>query len=179
SCSGIRGSFGLIIRVDSGSAEICYAGLAMADPRDGVSPAGTSFVSGYRPFLLLSLLFFVVYVQTITFGLTNLDDTLFLKDRFYLLNDWSQLPLIFTRGSFMSGTLQDAYYRPLLTLTFMIDAHLGGPSPAWFHFTNLLYHALATALAFGLFRRLGLGDRSLLLAAIFAVHPILAQSVAW
>lgn len=74
------------------------------------------------------------------------------------------------------------YYRPLIFATFLVDRGLGGGSPFWFHATVIFAHAIASGLVLLVaFRLLG-PDRvaeAWLAAALFAVHPVHVESVAW
>jgi hypothetical protein len=81
------------------------------------------------------------------------------------------------------------YWLPLTWLSLQADAHLfsaRGPrgevvlSPAAFHGTNLAWHAAGTLLLFAVWYRMtGARWRSFLVAALFAVHPMHVESVAW
>ncbi|MBI4517596.1 MAG: tetratricopeptide repeat protein [Deltaproteobacteria bacterium] len=72
------------------------------------------------------------------------------------------------------------YYRPLIFLSFLLDRSLGGETPFWFHFSVVLAHGANTALLWWLgVRLLGSASASALAAALFAVHPIHVESVAW
>ena len=72
------------------------------------------------------------------------------------------------------------YYRPLVACSYWLDHRIYGLRPWGFHLTNLLIHAAAVVLLAALLRDLGLGSGwSALLAGAFAVHPTLAESVAW
>jgi 4-amino-4-deoxy-L-arabinose transferase-like glycosyltransferase len=65
-------------------------------------------------------------------------------------------------------------------IDFIFEGHLFGTSIGWYHFTNLLFHIASVLLLFTFFRKLKLGDlSSFLFAALFAVHPVLTQAVAW
>jgi Flp pilus assembly protein TadD len=83
-------------------------------------------------------------------------------------------------GAAWAFTAPTDYWRPLTTLSHMLDCQLYGLSPAGHHFTSVLWHALNAVLVFLLFRRLtgGLG-RSAFAAALFAWHPLRVESVAW
>ena len=72
------------------------------------------------------------------------------------------------------------YYRPISIFGFLICYKLFGLLPYGFHLANLLLHALIVCLLFGLTRRL-FRDQWLAFAAaaIFALHPIHTESVAW
>jgi Tfp pilus assembly protein PilF len=71
-------------------------------------------------------------------------------------------------------------WHPLTWLSLMLDAELFGQGPAGPHLTNLLFHAANTVLLFLLFRCLtGAVWRSALMAALFALHPMHVESVAW
>jgi len=67
--------------------------------------------------------------------------------------------------------------RPLTYLTFWINYQLGGASPLGYHILNLVLHLAAVLLAFECLRRLLPAKAALLAAAIFAVHPLQAESV--
>jgi hypothetical protein len=81
------------------------------------------------------------------------------------------------------------YWQPLTWLSFQLDAHFfssRGPQgevilcPAAFHGQNLFWHAAGVLLLFGLWYRLtGARWRSFLVAALFALHPMHVESVAW
>jgi predicted TPR repeat methyltransferase len=82
--------------------------------------------------------------------------------------------------AFQTGTASN--WHPLTWLSLMLDADLAsGPTDAWTpHFTNVLLHALDCGLLFALLRRAtGAKWRSLLVAGLFAVHPLNVESVAW
>ena len=69
---------------------------------------------------------------------------------------------------------------PLTTLSFMADVSLFGLSPLAMHIENVLWHAGAAVLLFLALRRLtGRLWPSAMVAALFAVHPINVESVAW
>ena len=73
-----------------------------------------------------------------------------------------------------------ANWFPLTRLSWMLDAELFGLDPRAFHATSALLHALATTLFFlALTRLTGSPARSALVAAIFAVHPLQVEPVAW
>jgi tetratricopeptide (TPR) repeat protein len=73
-----------------------------------------------------------------------------------------------------------ANWHPLTTLSHMLDCQLFGQDPFWHHFTNLLLHIANTLLLFWVLNKMTAAFwPCVFVAAIFAVHPLRVESVAW
>ncbi len=73
-----------------------------------------------------------------------------------------------------------ANWHPLTWVSHMLDVSLFGLNPGAHHMGNVVLHALNTVLLFGFMARAsGSPGRSAMLAALFAVHPLHVESVAW
>jgi len=71
-------------------------------------------------------------------------------------------------------------WHPLTWLSHMFDCQLYGLGPAGHHFTSLLLHVANVLLLFGALRGMtGMLWRSAMVAALFALHPLRVESVAW
>ena len=71
-------------------------------------------------------------------------------------------------------------WHPLTWVSHMLDVQLFGPGPMGPHCVNLLLHVANAMLLFLLLRRMtGAQWRSALVAALFALHPVHVESVAW
>ncbi len=69
-------------------------------------------------------------------------------------------------------------YRPLVSLTYALQARLLGNSPQLFHLADLVFHALAAALVVVLMETLGVRTRWAMAAGLlFAVHPVQSEAV--
>jgi protein O-mannosyl-transferase len=72
------------------------------------------------------------------------------------------------------------YWHPLTWTSHMLDCQLFGLRAGWHHMINVLFHALNAALLFGVLRQMtGAVWRSWLVAALFSVHPLQVDTVAW
>jgi protein O-mannosyl-transferase len=73
-----------------------------------------------------------------------------------------------------------AIWHPLTVLSHMVDFEVYGLRPWGHHLTNVLLHAVNTVLVFVVFRRMtGACWQCLVLALLFALHPLRVESVAW
>lgn len=120
----------------------------------------------------------LLYCKSLFFNYTYLDDNALILNSLPFLQNAGNLFKIFGRDVFNLTDGTAAYYRPLLTLSFMPDAMLGGALPVIYHLTNILLHLLAASLVFKLLTKLQFSKRlSLVLSLIFTVHPALTQAV--
>ncbi len=77
-------------------------------------------------------------------------------------------------------TTHASNWHPLTWASHMLDVSLYGLNPAGHHLTNVLFHAANVAILFLLLLRMtGALWRSAFVAALFAVHPLHVESVAW
>jgi protein O-mannosyl-transferase len=138
-----------------------------------------AFVVRY-PLLWLALAVVVVYFPSLSFGLTDLDDTIFIRD-FHSYNEQiGNLITSFHRGLF--DAVKDPYYRPLFLDSMILNYQAAdhGTNIALYHIVNVLLHIGAVSLLYTLFRKLGIRElHAFLLGLIFAIHPVLSQAVAW
>ncbi len=125
--------------------------------------------------LLLLVAVVAVFGQTLRFDFVNLDDRLYVTK-----NPYVRAGLSASGVAWAFSTSHAANWHPLTWLSLMLDATIAGPAPWIFHLTNVLLHAASTLLLFHVLRRgTGRAGRSALVAALFAVHPLHVESVAW
>ena len=95
--------------------------------------------------------------------------------------EWNRFGFLLTHQLWASvAGMEGRFYRPLLTLWFLINKTVFGLNPRYFHVTNVLAHVTATALAFFVARALLKNTgAALFAAAIFAVHPLQVESASW
>lgn len=131
-----------------------------------------------RPYLIILIVGLLLYGQTLFFNYTYWDDSTLILDRQEVLRDFKNIPAIFSTDAFSAGS--KFYYRPILSMSFMLDAQLGGRAPFVYHLDNLLLHLLAALMVFSFFKRIRLKTPiAFFLSLLFLVHPALSQAVAW
>lgn len=126
-------------------------------------------------YLLLTGLSLAVFSQTIRYNFVNFDD-----DR-YVYNAPAIQAGLTLKGIVTAFTSQHARnWHPLTTLSHMLDCQLYGLNAGGHHVTNVLLHTIAALLLFRVLREMtGALWKSAIVAALFAVHPLHVESVAW
>jgi tetratricopeptide (TPR) repeat protein len=108
-------------------------------------------------------------------GFINFDD-----DTYITLNPHVKAGLARSTVTWAFTTFDVANYHPLTWLSHALDCQLFGLDAGAHHEVNVLLHAVNAALVFLLLQSLtGMRWRSLLVAALFALHPVNVESVAW
>ena len=125
--------------------------------------------------IFLAVIVWAVFGQTVRYGFVNYDDSLFVYEN----------PTV-TAGLTLKGIASSFSYAntdnliPLTTISHMVDWQFYGRNAGGHHLTNVLLHAANAVLLF-----LVLGTmteavwRSAFVAAVFAIHPLHVESVAW
>jgi len=123
----------------------------------------------------LLLLVFAVFLPTAWNNFINFDD-----DYYVTQNAVVQKGLTAGSISWALTTTAYFYWHPVTWLSHMLDCELYGLKPAGHHLTNVLIHAATTLLVFICFLYMtGALWRSAAVAALFALHPLHVESVAW
>jgi protein O-mannosyl-transferase len=125
--------------------------------------------------LLLAVVSLMVYNPVTRNGFINFDDAQYITHNRHVTAGLSWETI---RWSF--STFEQANWHPLTWISHALDYQLFGANPAGHHYVNALLHACNAVLLFLLFQSVtGFTWRSLMLAALFALHPVNVESVAW
>jgi tetratricopeptide (TPR) repeat protein len=110
-----------------------------------------------------------------TFEFVRYDDPYYVVDNHRVSGGLSLSHAAWAFSNGLSGSWQ-----PLTWLSLMLDAEIGGPDARVFHLSNLAIHTLNVVLVFLLLKRMtGAVGMSAFTAALFAIHPLHVEPVAW
>jgi tetratricopeptide (TPR) repeat protein len=125
--------------------------------------------------LLLGAAVLACYNPVTHNGFLNYDD-----DRYITDNPHVRAGLTWPTVQWAFTTYEQGNWHPLTWLSHALDCRLFGLNPAGHHYVSSLLHAINAVLLFLLLQRAtGFRWRSLMVAALFALHPINVESVAW
>lgn len=123
----------------------------------------------------LAAVAFGLYARTGGFPFTNFDDLSYVADNPHLAQGFTGSSV-----AWAFSTLDLEFWHPLTWLSYLADVSLFGLRPGPMHLVNAGLHAANAVLVFLALRRLtGARMRSACVAALFAVHPMHVESVAW
>ena len=132
------------------------------------------FASFYVCLALIAITWFV-FGQTLRHDFVDFDDNIYVY----------QNPVI-NRGLSLAGVFvafthpHAGNWHPLTTISHMLDSQLFGVKAGGHHFTNVLLHTIAVLLLFFVLKQMtGAFWPSACVAAVFAIHPLHVESVAW
>ena len=136
--------------------------------------------------VVLALLTFAVYWQTAEFDFISMDDYLYVADNQFVRSGLTRQGI-----QWALTTTHAANWHPLTWLSLMLDTDLSGyssdtaaaagpPDAQVYHIVNVLLHALNAVLLFAALSQLTRARwQSAFVAALFALHPLHVESVAW
>jgi protein O-mannosyl-transferase len=134
------------------------------------SPARTIVLA-----LLLAIATVAVYSPVHSHPFFNLDDTKYVVQNVHIKDGPTPGTIVwaFTHG-------YSANWHPLTWISHAVDIQIFGMDPAGHHDENVLWHAVDAVLLFLVLKRAtGYAWRSFMVAALFALHPLNVESVAW
>jgi tetratricopeptide (TPR) repeat protein len=124
---------------------------------------------------LLAAITLIVFSRTFHYGFVNYDDGTYVYENAAIQKGltWDGTALAFTHTV-------AANWHPLTTISLMLDYQLHGLNAGPYHVTNVLLHTIAVILLFLVLNTItGALWRSAFVAAMFAIHPLRVESVAW
>ena len=125
--------------------------------------------------LVLTLLIIVVYGQVGDHGFVSYDDPTYITENDPVKEGLACKGLVWAFTATVQG-----HWHPLTWLSHMADCQLYGLDSRGHHRTNLLLHIVNTILLFMILERMsGATWKSAVVAALFALHPLHVESVAW
>src|SRR5437016_3457360 len=125
--------------------------------------------------IFLTAIVWVVFSQTLGHDFVNFDD-----DRYVYENPEVSRGLTIDGLKWLLTHSHASLWHPLTTLSHMTDCQIYGLKAGGHHFTNVVLHNIGAVLLFLVFRGMtGCIWRSAFIAAIFAIHPMRVESVAW
>jgi len=155
------------------AATHCSQSLALDS---GNRPAGSN-----APWLVLGVCIFLAAITWLVFGQTLRHPFVNYDDGEYVLKN---API--TRGLTIQGIswafthVHSSNWHPLTWISHMLDCQFFGLNPAGHHLTNVLLHTVTAILLFLVLHQMtGTLWRSAFVAAVFAIHPLRVESVAW
>jgi tetratricopeptide (TPR) repeat protein len=147
--------------------------VKMLKPRTSIFTIDRKFIVC----LLIVLLILAIYGKVRNYKFINFDDHIYVTENSFVTSGVNPASL---RWSF-NYTLKDgSYWQPLTWLSHMLDVSLYGTNAGRHHLVNVFFHIMSAMLLFLAFNRMtGALWRSAFVAALFALHPINVESVAW
>jgi tetratricopeptide (TPR) repeat protein len=125
--------------------------------------------------IVLGILCIAVFSRVAHFEFINYDDNAYIAENPAVRDGFSRAGIVWAFTA-----IDYFYWQPLTWLSHMTDCQIFGLSPGWHHLVNLLFHIANSILVFLVFQRMtGAFWRSAILAALFAIHPLRIESVAW
>jgi tetratricopeptide (TPR) repeat protein len=123
----------------------------------------------------LVVLTMVAFSAVVSLGFVNYDDNLYVTDNAHVLGGLNSQSLAWALTSTHASN-----WHPVTWVSHMIDVQLFGVDAAGHHLTSLLIHTANVLLLFWLLVRMtGALWRPAFVAALFAIHPLHVESVAW
>lgn len=121
----------------------------------------------------------LLYLQTIKFEFSGFDDYLIILNNYAFLSDFGNVGQAFLKDAFIGNS--ESLYRPLQTLSYMVDIQLsGGNNVFMYHLSNLLLLGSIACLLFYLLKQLFIPQMLALLSTlVFCAHPLFVSSIAW
>jgi protein O-mannosyl-transferase len=161
----------------------------ISQEEQSLGPFSFAYQNKRLTFLLMSIVIavtaFSLYYKTIDYDYVFCDDNIFVYNDQDFNKDIGNIWGSFDR---MFGT---SYYRPVLGMSFVIDANVGKTffdekgkpgnlQPQAYHLANIIYHAMGSFLVFAflVYMRYDI-IASFLFALIFTLHPILTPAASW
>ena len=145
------------------------ADQARPTPADARTRLG-SLRPAVLPALVLVVLTLAAFAPVMTAGYVW-DDELYVTGNPHLKSAVGLFDIWFRLGS-------TTMYAPAAFTTFWVEYHLWGLNPLGYHLVNLSFHVACVLLLWAVLRRLEVGG-AWLAAALFGVHPVMVESVAW
>src|SRR5438046_723561 len=143
--------------------------------RGGIQRSLSSRVIALSIYLFLAVISLIVFGQTIRYDFVNFDDDL------YVYNTPAIQSGVTIKGIAVAFISQHARnWHPLTTLSHILDCQLWGLRAGGHHLTNVALHTIAVILLFLVLQQMtGTLWQSAFVAAVFAIHPLHVESVAW
>jgi len=146
-----------------------------------VARAGIKKASRFSPWWVVAIcialagITWAVFGQTLGHDFINYDDNLYVYENPNIVSGLTRPAILWAFTHAHAGN-----WHPLTSLSHMLDCQMFGLNAGGHHFTNVLLHTLAVVLLFlFLLQVTGTLWRSAFVAAVFAVHPLRVESVAW
>lgn len=133
----------------------------------------------YKKAIGLSLILLVataaLYFPVVHHPFANIDDQGYVYENLHVQNG-----LTLSTFTWAITTFDDSNWHPLTWISHAMDCQLFGIDPAGHHAMNMIWHAVDVVVLFWvLLFATGFVGRSFMVAALFALHPINVESVAW
>jgi tetratricopeptide (TPR) repeat protein len=145
-----------------------------AAPQPPATPGGAGFQTAITA-ALLGLGALTLYQPSLRHGFINYDDPYYVTANLHVL-----LGLTWSNLGWAMRTITYGNWHPLSWMAHMAEVQLFGLKPAGFHLVSMLTHAVNVVLVFLLLQAAtGRRWRSAAVAALFAVHPLNVEAVAW
>ena len=125
--------------------------------------------------VLLTLVTLALYSPVANYDFINYDDIAYVYENQQVISGLTEKGLIWA-----FTTHHAANWHPLTWISHMLDCDLYGLNPGLHHLTNVWFHIANTLLLFLILMQMtGNAWQSVMVAALFALHPLHVESVAW